>query len=269
MLESKFTRPGQSGFRSIVTCVVASIAALSGCAESESHAHTIRFSLSDRSAAEAQTAVVESFRFYVHDVMLLTADGAMPLRPTPDKWQNERVALIDLSGTAANATLRGTTSGRASTFTGIRFTVGVPFDMNHADPLRAAAPLDRTDMFWAWQSGHKFLRVDLRDADRSWSFHLGSTGCSSASALRPPQSACAQPNTVIVELTGFDPTRQAVRVPIETWMEAMRLAGHETCTGGYAHNPACAAPYAATGLDLRMGRCAQASCAAQRMFEIE
>ncbi len=56
---------------------------------------------------------------------------------------------------------------------------------NHANPAAALAPLNVGSMFWTWQLGYKFLRLDVRrqDSDTSaWSLHLGSEGCQSNAA---------------------------------------------------------------------------------------
>ena len=82
----------------------------------------------------------------------------------------------------------------------LSFMIGVPFELNHQNPLQQPAPLNRPDMFWSWQGGHKFVRLEMARADQHLSFHLGSTGCAAASKVRAPQTACAQPNTVAVSL---------------------------------------------------------------------
>ena len=160
------------------------------------------------------------------------------------------VALIDLaddSATARNASIRGTVTGAAQKYSGVRLTVGVPFELNHMNPLTAPPPLDRGEMFWNWQSGHKFLRVDLAVADREWAFHVGSTGCSSASALRPPSQPCTQPNETKIELKG-DPLRGVIRLRLEPLVAAAQSANFVACTGDYQLDPACKVAYAATGL---------------------
>lgn len=73
----------------------------------------------------------------------------------------------------------------------LHFELGVPFHLNHNNPLTAQAPLNVSEMFWSWQLGHKFLRYD---GDDGFSFHLGSTGCQSASRLRPATKPCRYPN---------------------------------------------------------------------------
>jgi uncharacterized repeat protein (TIGR04052 family) len=217
-------------------------------------------------------ATVRDLRFYLHDLALLDANGmAHTVKFHADTpWQSGRVALIDLAGAGAdrNEAARGTVNDAASDFTGVRFTLGVPFDLNHGNPLTAAAPLNRGDLFWAWQTGYKFLRLDLTDQGHEWSFHLGSTGCASASALRPPAAACAQPNLLRVELRGFNPLQTPVTVKLHEWVNAMRAAGYRACTGNYASDPSCTAAYAATGLRIDTGDCAGV-CGGQRLFGVE
>ena len=145
----------------------------------------------------------------------------------------------------------------------------VPFALNHANPLTATAPLDRSELFWTWQAGHKFLRVDLLDAGREWSFHLGSTGCSSASALRPPAAPCAQPNVMRVEITGIDPLHQSIQLQLHEFVSSMRAAEHAICTGNYAHDPACADIFAKTGLQADTGACPNNRCEGQRLWSAE
>lgn len=211
-------------------------------------------------------------QFYVHDIELLD-EGGTPhpfrlLEAAP--WQSGRVALVDLAsdaGTNRHDVVRGTAASGTS-YTGLRFTVGVPFELNHANPLGAAAPLDRTDLFWTWQTGYKFLRADLAVDGREWSFHLGSTGCSSASALRPPAAPCAQPNLMRVQLEG-DPLREIVRLDLTVLAAAARSAGFVACTGNYAHDPACGAGYAATALRPESGTCAERSCSGQRLWSLD
>jgi uncharacterized repeat protein (TIGR04052 family) len=215
---------------------------------------------------ETTGATLDDLRFYIHDVELLTDAGksfALRLR-ADNKWQNERVALLDLTGAERNEAVTGSIAGEVATFVGIRFKVGVPFDLNHADVLQAVAPLNRGDLFWTWQSGYKFLRLDVRTQEREHAFHLGSTGCSSASALRPPSQPCAQPNVITVELRGFDPLTQPIVFKVGELITALADAA-QPCTGDYAST--CAAAFALTGLDPATGRCDDI-CKAQRLFGV-
>jgi uncharacterized repeat protein (TIGR04052 family) len=227
----------------------------------------IRFDLSKEAT---DIAAVRDLRFYLHDVELLTNDQAYAVKLVVTPWQSQRVALISLVDSVAshNSALQGIVASKGD-YNGLRFTLGVPFDLNHANPLIASAPLNQPELFWSWNSGYKFMRVDLVDhvnQEREWSFHLGSTGCSSASALRPPQSPCAQPNLVRVELRGFDPTKQVVRLRLSELISAMHAANFAVCVGDYQHNAACAAAYSTTGLDVTTGKCADDVCKTQQLF---
>lgn len=83
----------------------------------------------------------------------------------------------------------------------LEFHIGVPFELNHANPLTLASPLGRSDMFWSWQLGHKFFRLDLsRKLGGGWAFHLGSTGCESPSKVRAPKAPCRFPNRAKVRI---------------------------------------------------------------------
>ena len=227
---------------------------LVACAGKNTAPVVIRFAVQ-----ETAGATLGDLRFYIHDIELLTNEGqAHVLRLKPDnRWQSERVGLIDLSGADRNEVVTGFVADETVKFKGIRFVLGVPFDLNHANALQAAAPLNRGDLFWTWQSGYKFLRLDVRSRNREHAFHLGSTGCSSASALRPPSQPCAQPNSIKVELRGFDPLKQPLVLNVGDVVTALNTADRP-CTGDYAQSPACATAFATTGLDIVNGRCAGA-----------
>lgn len=227
--------------RILLPVLTLGIGFLAGCGSGATQVE-VRFGIADEDAA-----TVRALQFYVHAIELIDEHG----KPHPFRlaaaapWQSEQVALIDL---AQHASVQGAVDGpTGATYSAVRFTVGVPFELNHGNPLVAVAPLDRGEMFWNWQSGHKFLRADLAVAGREWSFHLGSTGCSSASALRPPAQPCMQPNELRIELKG-DPTRGVIRLRLPVLAAAAQAANYVACTGDYLLDPACKDAYAATGL---------------------
>ena len=238
------------------------------------HAEPVEIHFGIAPEAVADGVIVRSLQFYIHDVELLDEQGTPhPLRLTAAApWQAEAVALVDLAGNAEaqrHSTISGTPpSGASTSYAGIRFTVGVPFALNHANPLTAAAPLDRGDLFWTWQSGYKFLRADFAAQGRESSFHLGSTGCSSASALRPPAMPCAQPNRMRVELKG-DPVGGVIRFHLAALVAAALAANHAACAGNYAHDPACRDAYASTALQPDSGVCPDDYCARQKLWTLE
>ncbi|MCB9594147.1 MAG: metallo-mystery pair system four-Cys motif protein [Sandaracinaceae bacterium] len=167
---------------------------------------------------------LEDFRLYVHDVRLVTESGEeVAVTLDDDDWQVDDIALLDFEdGTAGcesgnpgtNATVRGTVPDGSGPFVGVRFRLGVPFDRNHADASTAPAPLSFGSMFWSWNLGYKFLRVDARTTGlpEGWLLHLGSTGCEGDG--RGNVSGCAADNIVDVELTGFDPASDTIAVDL-------------------------------------------------------
>ena len=254
-----------------LSCTVI-IGAAASCSRRENSA-VVQFSLQHEAAGapSEEGFAVRDFRFYVHHLELLTHDNevhALEMSPV-SSWQGGGVTLIDLVGASeadGNNVVQGTIESDVREFVGIRFSVGVPFELNHANPLTAAAPLNLGELFWSWQTGYKFMRVDLADARGEWSFHLGSTGCASASAVRAPQEPCAQPNIMRVELLGFDPLREPIRVRADVFAQSMREHGPGACTGNYGYDPACADILAKTGLQLDSGVCREDLCKDQRMF---
>ena len=110
------------------------------------------------------------FRFYVSDVELINDKGrAVPLQLEQDGvWQYKNLALLDFedgSGPCRNGNpgLHEAVTGKAPTgkYRGVRFTLGVPFGLNHGDPTIALPPLNSSAMFWVWQSGYKFVKIDM------------------------------------------------------------------------------------------------------------
>jgi len=109
-------------------------------------------------------------RLYISQVELLDDRGqATPVQlDQDDLWQVENLALLDFEdGTGpchnGNPGLHTSITGTVpkGSYRGVRFTLGVPFDLNHADPTIAPSPLNISAMFWAWQSGYKFVKIDM------------------------------------------------------------------------------------------------------------
>ena len=205
--------------------------------------------------------------FYVADIALIDAAGdTVPVRLHAEPpWQDERLALIALGlgcgAGAANATVPGTAP--AGSYHTLAFSLGVPFERNHGNPLVAPPPLGNPAMFWVWQSGHKFLRLDAGDR---WSFHLGSTGCVSAAVVRPPTKSCQRPNLARVRLP-WPGSGGIVTVDLGALLEGID-AGARNCVGSYHQEPACARLLEALGLDAASGQCVD-GCAGQRVFRTE
>ena len=131
-----------------------------------------------------------------------------------NKYQSDNVALLGeyCQGNAikqqqikGNWQLLFEQSIDPSTISQLRFTLGVPFSLNHQNPLLQSSPLNIPNMFWVWQTGHKFFRLDMEEVNDleqkdNWQFHLGSTGCKAPSPLRSPKTPCINGNQVKITL---------------------------------------------------------------------
>jgi uncharacterized repeat protein (TIGR04052 family) len=199
------------------------------------------------------------FRFYVSDVQLIDSTGkavAVDLEQD-DRWQYRNVALLDfedrtgpcLTGTSeTHDVVMGTVP--AGSYRGLRFTLGVPFDLNHADSTIAPSPLNLTSLFWNWQAGYKFLRIDLASTGRAqdlkpgdmprfgdregsnrlgFAIHLGSTMCASDGPTRAPAS-CANPNRALVELAPFDPDKDVVVADLKSLLDGVNVDINQPAT---------------------------------------
>ncbi len=173
----------------------------------------------------SSTIELTDFRFYAHDFRLVAANGQeTPLELAQDgPWQLDNLALLDFenatgacgNGTpATNTSVRGTAP--AGDYVGLRFRIGVPFELNHQDASTASAPLDITRLFWNWNGGYKFARMDLRRPDalegeaQGWNVHLGSTGCTPTGDRTAPATSCANEYRPEIEFAAFDHATNAI-----------------------------------------------------------
>jgi len=161
------------------------------------------------------TITPRDFRFYVHHVRLVDEAGleaAVDLKQD-DKWQLDDVALLDFedaTGSCSNGTpernmavVGAVPPGR---YTGLRFTLGVPFEKNHTDLTKMPPPLNLTALAWVWNAGRKFARLDFSStgAPRGYAIHLGSTGCKPDETKTTIPTQCSSPNRVEVNFPVFD-----------------------------------------------------------------
>jgi len=166
------------------------------------------------------TITPSDYAFFVHDVRLVTRDGKdVPVTLDQDgTYQSESLALLDFEdGTGpclnGNATTHMAINGTVpeGDYAGLKFVIGVPFERNHHDLATQPPPLSVTRMFWAWNSGHKFLRFDAKSStNKNWVLHLGSTGCTPSGTASTIPTSCAQGNRLAVTLRGFNPDSDVV-----------------------------------------------------------
>lgn len=215
-----------------------------------------------RTGAEVKAV---DFRLFVSGAALIKPDGSLqPITLDQDgQWQLGDLALLDFedatgacgNGTAGvNTTLRGTVP--EGDYTGLALTVGVPFDQNHVDPTLAAAPLNTTAMFWNWQGGYKFVRIDMVPTDKApdmkgWFLHLGSTMCDAASKTEAPK-ACKNENRLALRFDAFDAAKNTVVIdPAKVVAEAdLKVNAPETSPGcmSFPKDPDCMTVMAKLGL---------------------
>ena len=231
-------------------------------------------------------ATFNDLRFYVSNVRLVNAaDEEVKVALDQDGlWQSEDVVLLDFDDGTAGCTDTGTPemndsvrgSVPAGNYGAITFDLGVPFALNHQDVTVAASPLNVPPMWWNWQGGYKFVRIDMKtDAaatEGAWFIHLGSTGCTSADQASAPEAACARPNLASIRLDGFDPASGVVVADVATLLAGVNLSDSTPqppgCMSG-PDDPDCASLLPAFGLDLTTGVCAEDGCPAQQFFRVE
>lgn len=158
------------------------------------------------------------FKLYVREVTLVRANGERhELALEQDgTWQRDSLALLDFEdGTGACDTgspgvrreLVGTAPGYGD-YTALEFKVGLPPEQNHLDGATAPAPLNAPGMWWSWQGGYKFLKLDVRTrGNETYFFHLGASGCRGSVG---EGFSCTSENQATVRLEDFDPEKREV-----------------------------------------------------------
>lgn len=229
------------------------------------------------------TLQVNDWRMYISEVELLDAAGtATPVALTQDGlWQVEDVALVDFEdcspmGTSElNSTVTGTVAH--GDYTGLRFTLGVPFDLNHIDAATAPSPLNVGGMMWTWQTGHKFVRIDmangLPEPDNLWNIHLGSMGCSADASTAAPETECTHPNRPVITLDGFTPGSSVVVADLAALLDGVDIT-YDTpdspigCMANPLDEVECPQLFPNLGLDWATGECAD-GCSGQTFFSLD
>lgn len=171
---------------------------------------------------EIETHLVD-FRLYLHDIELQDNRNQWhSIKLIPSQWQNDSTVLLDFENAKETCELGTQYTNRHIIGTGlekpaaIRFTLGVPFELNHKNPLIAERPLNESSMHWHWQSGYKFLRAEFRQKNSinylhnnpelpqrtlNKRFHLGSLQCKGEVSNI---THCEQPNRVTYTIENFD-----------------------------------------------------------------
>lgn len=202
------------------------------------------------------------FRFYVSRIRLVEKSGnEVPVMLQQDGlWQLDDVALLDFengTGGCANGTPKTNEAVHGSApdgeYVGLRFELGVPFHKNHLDVMALPSPLNITALYWAWNSGHKFARLDFSSTGqpRGFAIHLGSTACTPNDSSATVPTACANANRPEVEFADFLADRDTVVADLAALLRDANVDAHGErfagCMSGPG-DPSCAPLFAAFGL---------------------
>jgi len=203
-------------------------------------------------------------RFYVHDVRFVHSDGTETTAAliADGRWQTESLALMDLEdGTGAcengSREMHDTLvlSGPNASTVGIRFRIGVPFELNHDNPATNPSPLNVTAMSWGWMGGHKFMRLEAEVDGFSHLLHLASTGCEGTIGNI---SRCDRGNRPEIEVNWGTERPHSLAISIDTLLGlstegASASAATDWSCMSTRRDPACLSPFRALGLDVETG----------------
>lgn len=225
--------------RTVLATLLLSSTLVTGCGDDESNNVEIPF----RAVVGTETAAcgvtysnigttrstlnLLDFKIYVSELALLRKDGTeVPVALEQDGvWQRDDYALLDFEnatgdcaqGTAeTNLVVRGTAP--RGDITGVRFTLGLPPEVNHLDAATAPAPLNVPGMWWSWKGGYKFVRLDVKTrGNPAYLLHLGSAACQGDTTVG---FSCAKGNAPRITLQSFDLDRSAVVLDVaKLWAE--------------------------------------------------
>lgn len=232
--------------------------------------------------SSGSSAQLADARLFVSNLTLQNSAGQwQPVQLDASIWQHKGVALLDFEDATAACKDTGTPqtnqqlTGRvpAGTYTRLRLDVGVPFDQNHTDNALAEPPLSTPGMFWTWQAGYKFVRVDWQlQAGKRWNVHVGATGCSSQSPVQGPKLPCARPNLARIEVALPSGPQATLQLDLGQLLQGVDLTADTTgtaagCMSGQGEAADCAGSWQALGMDFATGSCV-AGCAGQSILQV-
>lgn len=214
--------------------------------------------------ADGATIWPNDLRAFIHGIELRDADGHFHpvLLDDTGAHQSNEVALLDFedgtanceAGTPSTHTVVTGTAPAGNKYVGLRFVLGVPEALNHANPDLAEEPLAAaglaSGLTWTWLSGYRFLRFDMATSDKKepdFAVHLGSSACTQEEA----GPRCRYGNRAIIELADFDPVRDAVVLETAAILANIDFGSGEFGHGchGATNNAACMAAFPPLGLD--------------------
>ncbi len=99
------------------------------------------------------TYEVNLLRFYITQVALVKRDGS--------EVRADGLHLVEFSPTTPQELAVMKMNVPAGEYAGIRFSIGVPRELNHLDVVHQKAPLGMdSGMYWSWNPGYIFYRFE-------------------------------------------------------------------------------------------------------------
>ncbi len=250
-------------FSALLKGIVLVVTLLSGCSDINTNTNSLTFTPKyNNKLLKCFSSFIHQdkkwqysqLQFFISEVAVKDNNGQWQVWPLSDnQYQSNNIALLgeycqaspvkqqaDHQLTQGNWQLSFKQAIDLSTFTQLRFTLGVPFSFNHQNPLLQTSPLNVPQMFWVWQSGHKFFRLDIEeqieaangiDPKDHWQFHLGSTGCKAPSPLRPPNKTCTNANQtkIIMDMDSKSTKPQRIAVDLAALFLGLSITKKNSC----------------------------------------
>ncbi|TGJ98253.1 metallo-mystery pair system four-Cys motif protein [Leptospira langatensis] len=213
---------------------------------------------------------LKDLRFYVSEFELVDENDNTIVLNIPDNgtWQYSGVTLLDFENASGSCT--GTTATNKivqidlenKQYKTIRFTLGVPENLNHIDYSVSPSPLNISGMAWGWTMGYRFFVGEFYSNDstspgNSAVLHIGSSGCTEPS---PGTYTCVNSNRPKIELSpsgGFNPFTQEIQFDLKKafagWDISAAGGGSKSCHSMGAMDGNCSAVYPNFGLDYSTG----------------
>lgn len=203
------------------------------------------------------TTQLKDFRLFVHNVRLVTDKNIeVPVALDSNEWQAQGVVLLDFENASGvctgtpqtNTEIRGTVPDDSLTYTGLRFSVGIPSELNHLQQS-TVSPFNVTGMNWGWTNGYKFIRFDVP----TFNVHIGSTGCAADSTGKVN---CTNQNRPEIQLANFNMQTQAIKIDYAALVAMSDITtdagGAVGCMSGPT-DPECNEIFTHLGLSLATG----------------
>lgn len=187
----------------------------------------------------------QDLRFYVYNMGLTDSTGNTTLLDLdPGPFQGQNLALMDFEdgewncdGGTPERHMSVTGTVPFADYTGLAFTIGVPFELNHPqDPTSQGAPLDDATMFTGPLLGYYFFKLETTSVGEpdGYPAYITSTGCT----VGPTGDTedCTSPNRRTWVFNSFDPSENRVVIDLAALLSRNDLNNNSTTTS--AETPA-------------------------------